>query len=113
MSDRREDRLDPIEPERTGKRALFGPIPPPMDHKPPAGEGRQALFSAAPRREGTVVVECSSCEARSPVSLTALGTRMVPSLWLPIPGRQFTRFMRCPACNRATWCKVHWRTLLD
>jgi hypothetical protein len=113
MSERSEQRLDPIEPERNGKRALFGPVAPPMDHQPPAGEGRQALFSAAPRRKGDVVVECSACEARSPVSLTALGIRMVPSLWLPIPGRAFTRFMRCPACNQPTWCKIHWRTLLD
>ena len=113
MNDRNDERLDPIEPERTGKRALFGPVPPPMDHQPPAGQGRQALFSAPPREKGTIVVECSTCEARSPVPLAALGIRMVPSLWLPIPGRQFTRLMRCPACDQATWCKVHWRTLLD
>lgn len=108
-----EKRIDPIEPERSGKRALFGPSAPPMDHQPPTGEGRQALFSAAPRDKGTVVVECSTCEARSPLPLTALGIRMVPSLWLPIVRREFTRLMRCPACNQATWCKVHWRTLLD
>ena len=113
MSERHEDRLNPIEPDRDGKRALFGPVAPPMDRKPPAGQGRQALFSAAPREKGTVVVECSTCEARSPMPLTALGIRMVPSLWLPIPGRQFTRLMRCPACDQATWCTVHWRTLLD
>lgn len=115
MSERREDvePLDPIEPERNGKRALFGPIAPPMDHEPPAGEGRQALFSAAPRRKGTVVVECSTCDARSPMPLAALGIRLVPSLWLPVPGREFTRLMRCPACNQATWCKIHWRSLLD
>ena len=113
MSERRGERLDPIEPDRTGKRALFGPVAPPTDQRPPAGDGRQALFSAAPRTKGAVVVECSTCEARSPLPLSALGFRMVPSLWLPIPGREFTRFMRCPACNQATWCKVHWRTLLD
>ena len=99
--------------QRNPREALFGPVPPPMDHQPPQSEGKQALFSAAPRRRGTVVVECSRCEARSPVPLAALGFRLVPSLWLPIPGRSFTRLMRCPACESPAWCKVHWRTLLD
>jgi hypothetical protein len=96
---------------RSPREALFGPVAPPMDHKPPASEGRQALFSAAPRRKGTVVVECSQCDARTPMPLAALGIRMVPSVW--IPGRSFSRLMRCPACSQPTWCKVHWRTLLD
>jgi hypothetical protein len=97
--------------DRNGREALFGPVAPPMDHQPPAGEGRQALFSAAPRRPGTVLVECSRCEARSPIPLASLGFRLVPSLW--IPGRSFSRLMRCPACENPAWCKVHWRTLLD
>jgi hypothetical protein len=96
---------------RSPREALFGPVPPPMDHQPPAAEGRQALFSAAPRRKGTVLVECSSCDARSPIPIAALGIRMIPSVW--IPGRSFSRLMRCPACESMTWCKVHWRTLLD
>jgi hypothetical protein len=99
------------EQNRNGREALFGPVPPPMDPKPPAGEGKQALFSAAPRRKGTVVVECSQCEARTPMPLASLGIRLVPSLW--IPGRSFSRLMRCPACGDPAWCRVHWRTLLD
>jgi hypothetical protein len=99
--------------ERSGREALFGPVAPPMDHQPPQVEGKQALFSAAPRRKGTVLVECSQCDARTPMPLASLGLQMLPSLWLPIPGRPFTRLMRCPACSDATWCKVHWRTLLD
>jgi hypothetical protein len=102
-----------IEPGPNGRQALFGPIAPPMDHQPPASEGRRALFSAAPRRKGTVLVECSECEARTPMPLAALGVRLVPSLWLPIPGRSFTRLMRCPACDQSAWCKIHWRNLLD
>jgi len=94
-----------------GRAALFGPVAPPMDRPQPAGEGRQALFSAAPRRKGTVLVECSRCDARTPVPLASLGVRMIPSLW--IPGRSFSRLMRCPACDQPSWCRVHWRTLLD
>jgi len=99
------------EPRRSPREALFGPVAPPMDHQPPQGEGRQALFSAAPRRKGTVLVECSQCDARTPMPLASLGMQMLPSLW--IPGRPFSRLMRCPACNQPTWCKVHWRSLLD
>jgi hypothetical protein len=43
--------------------------------------------------------------------LAALGIRMMPSVW--IPGRSFSRLMRCPACSQPAWCKVHWRSLLD
>jgi len=99
------------QPQRNPRDALFGPVPPPMDHQPPQGEGKQALFSAAPRRKGTVLVECSQCDARTPMPLAALGVQMVPSLWMP--WRPFSRLMRCPACNQPTWCKIHWRTLLD
>ena len=76
-----------------------------------AGEGREALFSAPPRRRGTIVVECSRCEARTPVPAIELGIRLIPSIWLPF--REFSRFTRCPACGQAAWCRVHWRTVLD
>ncbi len=97
--------------ERNGRDALFGPVAPPMDFRPPAAKGRQALFSAAPRRKGTVVVECSQCDARTPLPLPQLGVQMLPSVWMP--WRPFSRLMRCPACSQLAWCKVHWRSLLD
>lgn len=99
------------EPRRGRRDALFGPVPPPMDRQPLQGEGKQALFSAAPRRKGTVVVECSECDARTPMPLAALGIQLVPSIWMP--WRPFSRLMRCPACSQLTYCKVHWRSLLD
>lgn len=97
--------------QRNGREALFGLVAPPIERRPLQGEGKQALFSAAPRRKGTVVVECSECDARTPMPLASLGLQMLPSLW--IPGRSFSRLMRCPSCNQPTWCKVHWRSLLD
>ena len=97
----------------TGKRALFEPsagdeaaklIQPTQR----LGEsGKASLFTAAERRAGTVVVICSSCEAKSRVSLVELGLRHLPfGMWLP--GRRYSRLMRCPACERRTWVAVNW-----
>ena len=96
--------------ERNGREALFGPVSPPYEGIPTAAGGRRALFSAPPRQRGTVVIECSDCEARSPVPLIELGPRLLPWVW--IPGRSFSRFLRCPGCGNFTWCKVHWRSVL-
>jgi hypothetical protein len=74
------------------------------------GQGRQALFSAGQRRPGMVVVECSRCQARTPISLLALAWQLVPSVWLP--GRRWPRWMRCPTCHRLAWCRVGWRDAL-
>ena len=95
-----------------GKHALFGPAHTSSGHRA-AAEGRRALFSAPPRRRGTVVVECGRCQARTPVPLLELGTRLLPSVWLPLPGRAFSRLLRCPACDDVSWCRVHWRTVLS
>lgn len=94
-----------------GKRALFGK---PVDVAPDlleagrVAEGRQALYSTGPARPGTVIVDCSSCEVRSRVSLVDIGLRIMQlSVWLP--GRRHSRFMRCPSCNRRTWCRILWQ----
>ena len=93
-----------------GREALFGP-PRPAAGQMPGAEGRRALFSAPPRRKGTVVVECDRCQARTPVPVVELGPKLVPSVW--VPGRSFSRLLRCPACRQRTWCRVHWRTLFN
>jgi hypothetical protein len=89
-----------------GKHALFtaASAPPPAETAPARGEGRKAVFSAPAREPGTVVVHCSSCDADTPVTLTALGRALVPSVWMPF--RRFPHFMRCPACHHASWCRV-------
>ncbi len=92
---------------RAGRPSLFGP--PPMESGTPANDGRRALFSAPRRTKGTVVVECSRCQARTPLPLARLVGRLVPSLWWP--GRPYSRLLRCPGCGSIAWCRVHWRTL--
>ena len=94
----------------TGKAALFVnsvAAAPDRISSGRANEGKAALFSMTPRRPGTVVIECSSCRARSRVSLADLALRLASgSAWLPIPRHQ--HWMRCPGCDRRQWCRVGW-----
>ncbi|MFN8034866.1 MAG: hypothetical protein U0V73_02905 [Acidimicrobiia bacterium] len=94
-----------------GKRALFSngdsgdraSVPTP----PPSRGGKSALFSTAARRRGTLVVECSSCGARSRVSYLDLARRQFPvPLWAP--WRHFSRLMVCPACGHRGWLAANW-----
>ena len=99
-------RIDP-----TGKRALFeAPVTAAPDHLRPRvpREGRNAMFSTGPREPGTVLVECASCSARSRIPLTDLGMRVLTGSLL-LPGVARGWFVRCPACNRRTWCSVAFR----
>lgn len=71
-------------------------------------EGKDSLYSTGPRQAGTVVVTCSSCQARSRINLTDLGLRwLTGSVWLP--GRRDGHWMRCPSCNTRAWCAVGWQ----
>ena len=96
------DDFDPM-----GRAALFLP-PQTASVARPGRKGRDALFSAPPRRSGVAVVECSACDARTPLPLGALAGRLLPSVWLPLPGRRHNRYLRCPACRRGAWCRVAW-----
>ncbi|MDJ0923247.1 MAG: hypothetical protein QNJ77_01690 [Acidimicrobiia bacterium] len=99
-----------------GKSALFSPPPmePADDHldqEPLVGgdhaEGRHALYSAGPRRSGTVVVACSNCLNHTRMTtIEALVRIAFISAW--IPGKKYSRWMQCPECERRTWCRVHW-----
>ena len=95
-----------------GKKALFSPPPmAPADDLLPnevePASGKRALYSAGPRRRGTVVVECSRCLNHSRMTTVELGVRIAfLSLW--VPGKRFSRWMQCPECERRTWCRVHW-----
>ena len=90
------------------REALFGPprVSAPDDRD---RVGRRAVFSASRRRPGSVVVDCGRCEARTPVVLPMLALQLVPSVW--VPGRSYSRWMRCPACGAVTWCRIDWRAL--
>jgi len=97
-------RLDP-----TGKHALFEtPVQAPPDHlHGGVRDGRHALYSAAARRPGTVIVDCSECGARSRESLLELGLGFLPfTAWLP--GRRHGHLMRCPSCGGRHWCRIGW-----
>jgi hypothetical protein len=99
-----------------GKNALFNPPPTApaddhLDHDPLVStehaEGKQALYSAGPRRPGTVVVECSTCLNHMRMSTVEAIVRIAfISAW--IPGKRFSRWIQCPECERRTWCRVHW-----
>ncbi|MCP3994490.1 MAG: hypothetical protein GY722_05410 [bacterium] len=94
-----------------GKSALFSPPPmPPAEDLSPGEKpaiGKHALYSAGPRRRGTVVVECSRCLNHSRMTAVEAGVRIAfVSLW--VPGKKFSRWMQCPECERRTWCRIHW-----
>lgn len=96
----------------TGKRALFES---PVEASPErlragAREGRDAFFSSGGREAGTVVVECSSCDARSRVGLGDIAVRLASlSLYLPLLRPSHPHRITCPSCERATWCRIGWR----
>lgn len=99
-----------------GKRALFSPPPAApvdghLDHDPTVGgaapEGVQALYSAGPRRPGTVIFECSRCLNHTRMSVVEAGVRiMYFSAWIPM--KHFSRWIQCPECERRTWSRIHW-----
>jgi hypothetical protein len=95
-----------------GKQALFSaPVQAARDQIGAGNqkEGREALYSSGPRQPGTVVIACSSCLARTRVSLIDVGVRLLSvSLWLP--ARRYPHWMRCPACHRHQWCAIHWNS---
>lgn len=94
-----------------GKRALFDPSPGSeaaravKPTKPVGNAGKGALFSAAERQPGTVVMHCSDCGARSRVGLVEYAWRHLP-FWLWIPGKKYSRLLRCAACDQLAWQDV-------
>ena len=112
MTESKAKQGDPL-----GKRALFSPPPAPeadhhLDDDPMVGgeppDGIQALYSAGPRRPGTVVLECSRCLNHTRMSVVEAGVRIAfISAW--IPGKRYSRWIQCPECERRTWSKIHWR----
>ena len=87
-----------------------------QDEVAPATErdplGRAALYSSGPKRPepafGTFLLECSACRRETPVTAGDLIRLGIPSLHLPFL-RRFPSLMRCPACGRRTWLRIHWR----
>jgi hypothetical protein len=103
-----------------GKRALFsaGDAEAPRrsdPFAPPPPEGRRALFSDEPE-PGTnpsaatgaiAAVTCRRCGVSTPLGPLGLARALVPSVW--VPGRTWSRYLRCPACGRLGWCRLNFR----
>lgn len=100
----------PRRTDTTGKRALFETpvmVAPDRMTSGAQNEGKAALFSSTPRRPGTVLVECSTCKARSRVSLVELVGRFAAgSAWFP--RRRHSHWLLCPSCGTRRWCRVGW-----
>jgi hypothetical protein len=105
------DRVGSREHDPTGKRALFeAPVMAPPDVFTPGRtpDGKAALFSIGDPRPGTVVVGCSSCTARTRISVLDLGVR-IAQLGMFLPTRRKHQYLlRCPACDERRWCNVSW-----
>jgi hypothetical protein len=88
-----------------GKAALFshGATPLVLDDQP------ELPPEPEPRRAGTLVLECSSCEVQTRVNYLDFVLLNLPiSVWLPLPGLGYNRRMTCPACGQWTWLRAHW-----
>jgi hypothetical protein len=72
-----------------------------------APDGKAALFSAASRKPGTLVVECSRCNGRTRVSYLEFGRRHLP-YWVWTPWRRHSRYVTCPACGERSWVSARW-----
>lgn len=69
---------------------------------------RWALYSSAERRSFTCTVECSSCREETRVSYVELAALLFPvHFHLPLV-RYYQSWLRCPACGKRTWCRVHF-----
>lgn len=100
-------KLDP-----TGKRALFETPVTAADEVLRRGEaprGRDALFSTGRPQAGTVLVECSRCSTRTRVGLADIAVRLASfSVYLPLLRPKHPHRIRCPHCDKASWCRVGW-----
>lgn len=91
--------------EPRGRRAFFSGAAPAERTPGPAGADGPEIHAGIT----TVVVECRTCLGRTPMSLPGLAASLLPSLWLPT--RPWPRLMRCPACQRVSWCRIEWPRL--
>jgi predicted short-subunit dehydrogenase-like oxidoreductase (DUF2520 family) len=74
-------------------------------------EGKRTLFSAADADSipaaGSVVVDCSGCSSRTVLTPLRAARVLLPSLHLPLLRRGHPSLLRCPACRRISWVRLH------
>ena len=89
------------EKDPTGKRALFsGRV-----GQDRAADGKRALFSAADSPGGPIHLDCARCGETSRLGVLDTARRLLSfSLW--VPGRTYSRRLRCPACKQRSWVRL-------
>ena len=69
--------------------------------------GKHALYSVTEKRPLTCTIECSSCREETRVSYLELAALLFPvNVHIPLL-RYHHSWMKCPACGRRTWVRVH------
>ncbi len=75
-----------------------------MDDEVPS---KHALYTKTERKPRTCTVECSRCREETRVSYLELAALLFPiHVHLPLL-RYHHSWMRCPACGKRTWVRVH------
>jgi uncharacterized protein with PIN domain len=75
--------------------------------EPEGPTGKHALYSVTEKRPLTCTIECSSCREETRVSYLELAALLFPiHVHLPLL-RYHHSWMRCPACGRRTWVRIH------
>ena len=69
--------------------------------------GKHALYTATERRPRTCTIECSSCREETRVSYVELAALLFPIHFHVPLMRYHHSWMRCPACGRRTWVRIH------
>ena len=69
---------------------------------------KHTLYTKTERRPGTCTIECSSCRDETRVSYLELAALLFP-VHFHVPFLRYHQsWMRCPACGRRTWVRVHF-----
>jgi len=89
-----------MKPERTGLARRDAPSGRARDP-----QGKVALFSGAPRRDGPFIVECSGCGSHTRIGLRGLALHALP-MNFTIPLKYHHTWMRCPACGNLRWVRI-------
>lgn len=70
--------------------------------------GKHSLYTKPERKPMTCTIECSGCREETRVSYVELAALLFP-LHFHVPLLRYHHsWMRCPACGRRTWVRVHF-----
>ncbi|MEA2447795.1 MAG: hypothetical protein QOK47_1432 [Actinomycetota bacterium] len=68
---------------------------------------KHALYTKSDRKARTLTVECSACREETRVSYLELAALLFP-VHVHVPLVKYHHsWMRCPACGRRTWVRLH------